>query len=124
MSGASPRVLGPPLRPRLARLTPGRAALALGALVSLLLGACAPHLLAPPRLDGVARRAAYRAALATREARGGVEADLALWIQWVSAGDLPGAQARLVLGAPDAFRLRIESMNGTTMFSPALSVRV
>jgi len=115
VSGASPRVLGPPLRPRLARLTPGRAALALGALVSLLLGACAPHLLAPPRLDGVARRAAYRAALATREALGGVEADLALWIQWVSAGDLPGAQARLVLGAPDAFRLRIESMFGTAL---------
>ena len=93
MSGASPRVLGPPLRPRLARLTPGRAALTLAALVSLLLGACAPHRLALPRLDGEARRAAYRVALARREARGGVEADLALWIQWVSAGDLPGAQA-------------------------------
>jgi hypothetical protein len=38
--------------------------------------------------------------------------DLSLWVRSTSADDLPGVQARLLLGGPHAFRLRVASAFG------------
>jgi hypothetical protein len=81
-----------------------------------LIASCAP--LRPPAAELTAepRRDRFRAALAEREARGaGVEAELSLWVKSTAAGDLPGAQARLLLASPDAFRLRVASAFGVAL---------
>lgn len=77
---------------------------------------CAPHVtqLAGPDASRAAER--YRAQLAVREARGtAVDAALVLWAEAPPGHKLPGADARLLLAAPDAFRLRVASLFGTAL---------
>jgi hypothetical protein len=82
----------------------------------VLLASCAPHVSVAPMPTPQARLDRYRAALAQREARGAaVDAEIVLWAEGVSAVRLPGASARLLLAAPDAFRVRVGSMFGTAL---------
>jgi hypothetical protein len=77
---------------------------------------CAPHLVRVAELAPALRAERYRTALAEREARGAaVDAELLLWAELPSASRLPGAEARLLLAAPDAFRLRVGSLFGTAL---------
>src|SRR6185503_7926488 len=72
------------------------------------LGSCAPHLVSPPELSLETREARYTLALAARErAATAVEADVVAWAVLSGDRDLPGAQAKLLLATPDAFRLRV-----------------
>lgn len=83
------------------------------ATLGLALASCAPHLVHPPSLDRDDRRARYVARETERGARAmAVEAQAVLWVE-LDRGNLPGAQARLVLASPDAFRVRVQSMFGT-----------
>ncbi len=96
-------------RPRLA-LTATAIALA------MLLGGCAPHLVRVGEIVPSLSADRYRAALAAREARGvSVDAELLLWAHVPSASRIPGAEARLLLAGPDAFRLRVGSLFGTAL---------
>ncbi|HYM81053.1 MAG TPA: hypothetical protein VEY91_06545 [Candidatus Limnocylindria bacterium] len=87
------------------------------ALVVLLLAAsCAPHVVRPPDLLREPRAARYLTGLIEREQRGvAVEAQVVVWAELGADRELPGAQARLVLGGPDAFRLRVSSLFGTAL---------
>jgi len=77
---------------------------------------CAPHVVRLPELAPALRAERYRAALAEREARGvAVDAELLLWAQVREGSRLPGAEGRLLLAGPDAFRLRIGSLFGTAL---------
>lgn len=77
---------------------------------------CAPHRLGTPVFDVPRGIAAYRGALATREALGPVvDSELNLWIRGKELGHLPGVHARLAVRAPDAFRMRIESAFGVAL---------
>jgi len=77
---------------------------------------CAPHLVRLTELAPALRAERYRAALAEREARGtAVDAQLLLWAEVPSAARLPGAEGRLLLARPDAFRLRVGSLFGTAL---------
>jgi hypothetical protein len=88
------------------------AALAIAA--ALFVGACGPHHVAPPALAPGAREAAYRAGLARRESLGtAVDAEVTVWLRSSRSGSWPGVTTFLALEAPDAFRLRVESMFGT-----------
>jgi hypothetical protein len=79
-------------------------------------GGCAPHVLRVAELAPALRAERYRAALAEREARGAaVDAQLLLWAEIPAASRLPGAEGRLLLAAPDAFRLRVGSLFGTAL---------
>ncbi len=79
-------------------------------------GGCAPRLARPPELDATARASRYRAVLAERRARGvAVTASLVLWLERTSERRLPGAQADLLLAAPDRVRLRVASSFGTAL---------
>jgi hypothetical protein len=75
---------------------------------------CAPHRAPFPALPVEARPAAYRAALARREALGrAVDAQLTVWARAPRVGALPAMSATLALAGPDAFRLRVASTFGT-----------
>lgn len=77
---------------------------------------CAPHLIRVAELAPAVRAERYRAALAEREARGAaVDAQLLLWAEVPAASRLPGAEGRLLLAGPDAFRLRVGSLFGTAL---------
>jgi hypothetical protein len=90
------------------------------ALVIALAGAlacgCAPHVTQLPGPDAARVPERYRAGLAARTARGAA-ADLALvmWAEAPPGHKLPGAEGRLLLAAPDAFRLRVASLFGTAL---------
>jgi len=85
-------------------------------MLGLLIGACAPHRLALPALETGVLRARYERALAARETRGAaVEAEVSVWAELESARDLPGAEGRLLLAGPDAFRLRVGSLFGAAL---------
>ncbi len=93
---------------------------ALRRLIPLLLAAaaasCAPHRLAPPALDMGATAARFAISLARREALGAaVDAEVSAWVKGEAVGDLPGMHATLALSAPDAFRLRVESLFGVAL---------
>lgn len=80
------------------------------------LGGCAPHRVAMPELTLETTAMRYEAALAMREARGaGADAEVVLWAELENAGRLPGAEGRLLLAAPDGFRLRVGSLFGTAL---------
>ncbi len=75
---------------------------------------CAPHRVAPPALTLEGRAAAFRAALAAREARGrAVDAEVTLWARLPGARTWPAVGAALALRAPDGLRLRVASLFGT-----------
>jgi hypothetical protein len=93
---------------------------ALRVAVTLLIGSaiasCAPHVIAPPRLEPGSIADRFRIACAARAAlAGAVDAEASAWLRGDSLGDLPGVHARLALGAPDAFRVRVESMFGVAL---------
>ena len=76
---------------------------------------CAPHLVRMVEVAPALRAELYQTEVARREARGvAVDAELLLWAE--AAGTrMPGAEARLLLAAPDAFRLRVGSLFGTAL---------
>ena len=85
------------------------------ALLSLALSSCAPHLVAPPRLEPLDLFERYRARLGAREALArAADAEASAWVKGDSI-DLPGVHARLAIGAPDAFRVRVESLFGVAL---------
>lgn len=96
----------------------GGTALALGvvALVGLLLASCAPYAVPRAQLDEGARQARFLRALEERR-RGArtVDLDASLWVRTSGVEDVPGMQARLLLAAPDAFRIRVGSSFGTAL---------
>lgn len=91
--------------------------MACGALAVLVAATgCAPRLVRLPELTAALNAERYRVALAQREARGAaVDAELLLWAEVPSASRIPGAEGRLLLAGPDAFRLRIGSLFGTAL---------
>jgi len=92
-----------------------RIAMAIAAL-GLIAAGCAPHLVQVPELGVAAREARYRQLLAAREALGqSVDAQVVLWAKGNRAARLPSAEGRLLLAAPDAFRLRVGSIIGTAL---------
>ena len=91
-----------------------RAAAAL--LLSAAFVSCAPHVVAPPRLEPASIAGRYRLARDARAALAAVvDAEASAWLSGDSLGDLPGVHARLALGAPDALRVRIESLFGVAL---------
>jgi len=85
-------------------------------LLASALGSCAPHLVAPPRLDPQRVADRYRVARAARAAlAGALDAEASAWLRGDSLRDLPGVHARLALGAPGAFRVRVESLFGVAL---------
>jgi hypothetical protein len=95
---------------------PRRVVAATAIAIALLLGGCAPHLVRVAEIEASLSAARYRAALAERETRGvSVDAELLLWGHVPSATRIPGAEARLLLAGPDAFRLRVGSLFGTAL---------
>src|SRR5262249_9225831 len=85
-------------------------------LTFLAIESCAPHRLAPPRIELDERRARFLGALAARESRGAsAELDVSAWVRASDWRDLPGVRARLLVSAPDAFRIRVESTFGTAL---------
>jgi len=85
-------------------------------LAAAALASCAPHLVAPPRLDPQRIADRYRAARSARALlAGAVDAEASAWLRGDSLGDLPGVHARLALGAPGAFRVRVESLFGVAL---------
>lgn len=91
------------------------AAALLGVLGLGLAAGCAPRHVPVAEVGRDERRARYERRLEARErlARG-LEADVTLWMRMPSRR-LPGAQGRLLMGAPGGFRLRIESLFGTAL---------
>jgi hypothetical protein len=74
----------------------------------LLLAGCAPRPTGTPGLDAGSMRTRFGAALERRETRGkAVDGELSLWARSRHAGSLPGVSARLLLQAPNAFRMRV-----------------
>ncbi|HEY2956216.1 MAG TPA: hypothetical protein VGK89_13340 [Candidatus Eisenbacteria bacterium] len=96
-----------------------RRAGALGAaalLAAAAMTSCAPHVVAPPVLDPLESAARYRAGSGARQALAtAADAEASAWVSGEALGDLPGVHARLALGAPDAFRVRVESLFGTAV---------
>ena len=77
---------------------------------------CASHLPRPAELDLATREVRYQAGLREREARGSaVDLQLLLWAEAPVGSRFPGAEARLLVAAPDAFRLRVASLVGTAL---------
>lgn len=88
-----------------------RAALALS-----IVAGCAPHVTQLQGPEPALRAERYRLALAAREARGvAVDAEVLLWAEAPVGDKLPGAEGRLLLAGPDAFRLRVSSLFGTAL---------
>ena len=84
--------------------------------VLLAVAGCAPHLIRVAEIAPALRAERYRLALVGREARGAaVDAQLLLWAEVSAASRLPGAEGRLLLAGPDAFRLRVGSLFGTAL---------
>ena len=95
------------------RLNHSRLVLAVGLILAL--AGCAPQRLGVPDLSVTPRRARYEAALERRTERVAADAEVSAWVSGSALPDLPGVSARLVLVAPDAFRLRVGSLFGTAL---------
>ncbi len=96
---------------------PLRAALrALAATAMVAITGCAPLRVPIAAIEPTRRAERYGAALARREALGrAVDAQVLLWAEAPAGTRLPGAEGRLLLVAPDAFRLRVASLFGTAL---------
>lgn len=80
------------------------------------LAGCAPHVVPPPRVDRDEVRERFDRALAGRSRPAvHVESEAVVWLRAGDAGDLPGVQARVFLGAPDSMRVRFQSAFGTAL---------
>ncbi len=89
---------------------------AAGLLLAAAMASCAPHRLAPPSLEPLRSADRYRVALAARaDLAQAVDAEASAWLRGPSLGNLPGVHARMALGAPDAFRVQVESMFGIAL---------
>jgi hypothetical protein len=89
-------------------------ALAATAMIAVI--GCAPLRVPIAPIEPVRRVERYGAALERREARGtAVDAQVLLWAESPVGTRLPGAEGRLLLAAPDAFRLRVASLFGTAL---------
>ena len=88
---------------------------ALGAVLAAWLAGCAPQPVRVPELAQGPRRARFEVALAARGAQSVADAELSAWASGTALPDLPGVEARLMLVAPDAFRLRVASLFGTAL---------
>jgi hypothetical protein len=76
---------------------------------------CARRAVTPAELTQDALRERHDTRLAARRtAAGGVEAEVFVWAR-LADRKLPGAQARLLLGAPDRARVRVASAFGTAL---------
>lgn len=101
-------------RPR--RRAPGVALRALAATAMVAAAGCAPLRVPIAPIEPTRRAERYGAALSRREARGAaVDAQVLLWAEAPAGTRLPGAEGRLLLAAPDAFRLRVASLFGTAL---------
>lgn len=81
-----------------------------------LVAGCAPHVARIAELAPAGRAERYRQLLTTRELRGaGVDAQVVVWARATGTSRLPAAEGRLLLSAPDAFRLRVGSIFGTAL---------
>ena len=89
---------------------------ALAATAMIALPGCAPLRVPIAPIEPVRRVERYGAALERRAARGtAVDAQVLLWAESPAGTRLPGAEGRLLLAAPDAFRLRVASLFGTAL---------
>ena len=88
---------------------------ALGAVLAAWLAGCAPQPVRVPELAQGPRRARFEVALAARGAQSVADAELSAWASGTALPDLTGVEARLMLVAPDAFRLRVASLFGTAL---------
>jgi hypothetical protein len=80
------------------------------------LAGCAPLRVPIAPIEPTRRAERYMAALERREARGrAVDAEVLLWAEAPVGSRLPGAEGRLLIAAPDAFRLRVGSLFGTAL---------
>ncbi len=81
-----------------------------------ILAGCAPLRVPVAGIEPTMRAERYGVALARREAKGvAVDAQLLLWAEAPAGSRLPGAEGRLLLASPDAFRLRVASLFGTAL---------
>lgn len=92
------------------------ACVAVLAAIALAATGCAPVPKHVVPVDRDELRLRHDRALASREAHGRfVTADVALWLSFPGRGKLPGTSGRLLLAAPDAFRLQLASALGTAL---------
>lgn len=92
-----------------------RRALAIVAL-GLMAGACAPHVVTPPRLEPEALRLRFERARTARDQVGrGIDGDVVLRVGGEAMGSLPAMSATVVLAGPDAARVRVRSAFGTAL---------
>jgi hypothetical protein len=88
----------------------------LAATATVIVIGCAPLRVPIAPIEPTRRAERYAVALERREARGtAVDAQLLIWAEAPAGARLPGAEARLLLAAPDAFRLRVASLFGTAL---------
>jgi hypothetical protein len=66
-------------------------------------------------LDLASRRQRFEIALARRAEATGCEADLLAWARVRGWREMPGLQARVLIGAPDVVRIRVGSWFGTAI---------
>jgi hypothetical protein len=82
----------------------------------LAVAGCAPHVPRVAELAPALRAERYRQLLTTRELRGaGVDAQVVVWARVSGTSRLPAAEGRLLLAAPDGFRIRLGSIFGTAL---------
>ena len=94
----------------------GDALCALAGAAMIALAGCSPMRVPIAPIEPIRRVERYGAALERREARGrAVDAQVLLWAESPVGTRLPGAEGRLLLAAPDAFRLRVASLFGTAL---------
>ena len=96
---------------RALRVVAAAAIVAIGAIAG-----CAPMRVPVAPIEPTRRAERYLVSLERREARGrAVDAQVLLWAEAPVGERLPGAEGRLLLAAPDAFRLRVASLFGTAL---------
>ncbi len=96
--------------------SPAATAAVLLLLAGVLGAGCAPAVVSVAPLDQDQIRMRYERALGQREERGrNATADVSLWITLPSGKRLPGASARMLLAAPEGFRIQIGSALGTAL---------
>jgi hypothetical protein len=84
------------------------------------LAGCAPHRLAPAPLEPASVRQRFERALARRVERSrAVDQEITLWARAGDGRALPGVGARVLMAAPDAFRLRVASPFGVALDAAA-----
>jgi hypothetical protein len=87
----------------------------LAVLATPLLASCAPRIVQPPDLGALVVSQRYERALENRvRVAAAVESEMTMWAE-VGERRMPGAEARILLAAPDACRLWVGSLFGTAL---------